>query len=130
MNIIMIVITMMIFFLPFNFINLIVLSLVVKLADYQYDIEDFILPLDVDSTPSQKNWKHVANRFQISPKDIQILDNENKKTGGSAMRHLIPILCSKKCATLKKFVEVLQELERYDVANEIVNWFRKKQDIT
>ena len=124
----MMIMIILIFSPFFNSTNLTVLSLDFKLADCQSDIEDFILPLDIDSTPPQKNWKHVANWFQISPKDIQFLDNENKKPGGSAMKYLIPILCSSQCTTLKKFVDFLQELERNDVANQIVNWFRKKQD--
>ena len=53
---------------------------------------------------------------------------ESKKSGVSAIRLLIGKLCSSKCATLKEFVGVLQELERNDVANDIINWFRKKQD--
>ena len=44
------------------------------------------------------------------------------------IRLLIEKLCSFKCTTLKEFVEVLQELERNDVANDIISWFRQKQD--
>ena len=56
------------------------------------------------------------------------METESKKSGVSAIRLLIGKLCSFKCATLKEFVDVLQELERNDVANDIINWFRKKQD--
>ena len=56
------------------------------------------------------------------------MEIESKKSGVSAIRLLIGKFCSSKCATLKEFVDVLQELERNDVANDIINWFRKKQD--
>ena len=99
-----------------------------KLADFPYDVEDFILQLDSDSSPVQKNWKHVAHRFKIPKQDIQQMKTESRKPGVSAIRLLIEKLCSFKCATLKEFVDVLQELERNDVANDIISWFGKKQD--
>ena len=99
-----------------------------KLADFPYDVEDFILQLDSDSSPVQKNWKHVAHGYGITKKDIQLLETESRKPGVSAIRLLIEKLCSFKCATLKEFVDVLQELERNDVANDIISWFRQKQD--
>ena len=99
-----------------------------KLADFPYDVEDFILQLDSDSSLVQKNWRHVAHRFEISKQDIQLLETESRKPGVSAIRLLIEKLCSSKCATLKEFVDVLQELERNDVANDIISWFRQKQD--
>lgn len=99
-----------------------------KLADFPYDVEDFILQLDSDSSPVQKNWKHVAYEYEITKQDIQLLEIESRKPGVSAIRLLIEKLCSSKCATLKEFVDVLQELERNDVANDIISWFRKKQD--
>ena len=57
-----------------------------------------------------------------------MLEIESRKPGVSAIRLLMGKLCSSKCATLKEFVDVLQELERNDVANDIISWFRKKQD--
>ena len=99
-----------------------------KIADFPYDVEDFILQLDSDSSPVQKNWKHVAHGYGITKQDIQLLEIESRKPGVSAIRLLMGKLCSSKCATLKEFVHVLQELERNDVANDIINWFRKKQD--
>ena len=89
---------------------------------------DFILQLDSDSSPVQKNWRHVAYGYEIIKQDIQLLEIESRKPGVSAIRLLIEKLCSSKCATLKEFVDVLQELERNDVANDIISWFRKKQD--
>ena len=99
-----------------------------KLADFPYDVEDFILQLDSDSSPVQKNWKNVAYGYGITKQDIQLLEIESRKPGVSAIRLLMEKLCSSKCATLKEFVHVLQELERNDVANDIINLCRKKQD--
>ena len=99
-----------------------------KLADFPYDVEDSILQLDSDSSPVQKNWKHVAYEYEITKQTIQVLERECRKPGISAIRLLIEKLCSSKCATLKEFVDVLQELERNDVANDIISWFRQKQD--
>ena len=56
------------------------------------------------------------------------MKTESRKPGVSAIRLLIEKLYSFKCATLKGFVDVLQELERNDVANDIISWFREKQD--
>ena len=89
---------------------------------------DFILQLDSDSSPVQKNWKHVAHEYGITKQDIQLLEIESRKPGVSAIRLLIGKLCSSKCATLKEFVDVLQELERNDVASDIMDWFKKKQE--
>ena len=99
-----------------------------KLADFPYDVEDSILQLDSDSSPVQKNWKHIAYEYEITKQTIQVLERECRKPGISAIRLLIEKLCSSKCATLKEFVDVLQELERNDVANDIISWFTKKQD--
>ena len=99
-----------------------------KLADFPYDVEDSILRLDSDSSPVQKNWKHVAYGYGIINQEIQVLEIESRKPGVSAIRLLIGKLCSSKCATLKEFVDVLQELERNDVASDIMDWFKKKQE--
>lgn len=98
----------------------------VGLADLRYDIEDFIHRLDFDSSPLQKNWKDVAKRFKVSPEDIQYLAKENNKLGGSATRLLIEKLGSL-CMSLKEFVDVLRELERHDVANDILKWFKNNK---
>ena len=89
---------------------------------------DFILQLDSDSSPVQKNWKNVAHEYGITKQDIQVLEIESRKPGVSAIRLLIGKLCSSKRATLKEFVDVLQELERNDVASDIMDWFKKKQE--
>lgn len=111
---------------PSNSVYIIALSSDVGLADLRYDIEDFIHGLDFDSSPLQKNWKDVAKRFKVSPEDIQYLAKENNKLGGSAIRLLIEKLGSV-CMSLKEFVDVLQELERHDVANDILKWFKNNK---
>ncbi|PFX15320.1 hypothetical protein AWC38_SpisGene20466 [Stylophora pistillata] len=101
----------------------------VLLADYLYQVESLSLKLNFETKSISKNWKDVAIRFEVPYDAILLMENENKKVGGSAMSDLmqyLQVLCYE--VTLKKFVDVLQELGRNDVANDIIKMFREKNE--
>ena len=87
---------------------------------------DFVLKLDVISI-FNNNWKHVADRFGVPKLHVQILDQEYAKSGGSPTRALIEKLCTNN-VSLKKFVDVLQEIGRHDVAGDILKWFTERNN--
>lgn len=90
-----------------------------KLDKFPYYGEDFILKLDITLT-GVKNWRHVACQFNVSNFDVQLIEQD----GRSPTRVLIDKLCTQ-IVSLKRFVDVLQELERHDVANDILKWYRE-----
>ncbi|KAL9987793.1 hypothetical protein ACROYT_G002155 [Oculina patagonica] len=97
----------------------------VKLDKFPYYGKDFILKLDITST-GVKNWRHVACKFNVSNLDFQMMEQEGScSPPRSPTRALIEKLCTLN-VSLKRFVDVLQELQRHDVANDILIWYREE----
>ncbi|KAJ7323438.1 hypothetical protein OS493_031637 [Desmophyllum pertusum] len=98
----------------------------VKLDELPLYGVDCILELDYIS-PGVKDWHHVACNTQFHPRyisniDIRTIEQDN---GNSRTRALISKLCTHD-VSLKTFVDVLQELRRYDVANGIYTWYKNR----
>ena len=86
---------------------------------------DFIFGLDGNS-PGVKNWRHLAQNFDVSTRVAEVINQELYRPNGSPIIALIEKLGAMN-VSLRRFVDVLEEIERYDVADDIYNWYASHQ---
>ena len=87
-----------------------------------------ILKLDA-ITRGISNWYHVGRKFNVPEEDLKSAELEYRSTG-SPTKVLINILHTKYSVTLRKFVTVLQEIGRNDIADGICLFYKKVKFLT
>ena len=95
------------------------------LSDLPHEVEDVILKLDAKCPRTVKNWFDVGRKLGISPDDLNMIKREDDRQGGSPTKELLEkLLTQETVPTLRKFVAVLQEIGRHDIANGICEWYK------
>ena len=93
------------------------------LIDLPFEIEQIIKKLDANER-GLKNWRDVACKFNIPEEDLDSAELEYHRPAGSPTKALLNILHTKYSVTLQRFVTVLQEIERNDIAHIICHYYK------
>ena len=88
-----------------------------------FEIEQIIKKLDANER-GLKNWRDVACKFNIPEEDLDSAELEYHRPAGSPTKALLNILHTKYSVTLQRFVTVLQEIERNDIAHIICHCYK------
>ena len=96
-----------------------------RINSIPYEVEEFINKLDAKQ-PWLKNWYDVGRKLRVSIDDLNLIKREDDRQGGTPTTSLISELCTwEDVISLRKFVQVLHDLKRNDIANPIIEFYRQ-----
>ena len=88
-----------------------------------FEVEEKIKGLDA-KLPHCKTWFDVGRKLGVPVEVLNLIKREDDREGGSPTTHLLSHLRNfEDVVTLRKFVTVLHELRRNDIANAILEFY-------
>lgn len=97
-----------------------------KIDNIPYEVEDHIKALDANLPPS-KNWWDVGRKIGVPVTQLELIKREDSREGGSPTTHLLSTLRTwENVVSLRRFVQVLHDLERHDIANPILDFYKSQ----
>jgi len=94
-----------------------------NLIDLPFEVEQAIKKLDATKR-GVKNWRDVGCKFNVPEEDLDSAELDYNRQAGSPTKTLLNILHTKYNVTLQRFVTVLQEIERNDIAHIICHYYK------
>jgi len=96
----------------------------VKIDSIPYEVEDQIKALDAN-LPHSKNWWDVGRKLEVPTPRLELVKREDAREGGSPTSTLLSILRTREnIVSLRTLVQVLHDLERHDIANPILDFYK------
>jgi len=96
----------------------------VKIDNIPYEVEDQIKALDANR-PHSKNWWDVGRKLEVPIPQLELVKREDAREGGSPTSTLLSILRTREnIVSLRTLVQVLHDLERHDIANPILDFYK------
>lgn len=87
-------------------------------------MEECIKKLDAKQHPC-KNWYHVGRKLGVSIDELNLIKREDYREEGSPTTSLLSLLrASENVVSLRAFVQVLHDLKRNDIANDIFAFYQ------
>lgn len=95
-----------------------------KIDSIPYEVEDQIKALDAN-LPHSKNWWDVGRKLEVPTPRLELVKREDAREGGSPTSTLLSILRTREnIVSLRTLVQVLHDLERHDIANPILDFYK------
>ena len=96
-----------------------------RINEIPYEVEERIKNLDTKKQQS-KNWYDVGRKLAMSKDELDLIKRENDREDGSPTSLVLSKLSTRdNVISLKEFVIVLHDLERNDIANAIIKYYKQ-----